>query len=124
MPRRVLENFPYHYHHLIIYEVIQSPIIRSSPDQDDGTFKKADWKRFSLQFDKFVRWISVTAEYYDRFVGYVISTAKKYIPIGYKNEFEELYDDCTDDVDSVIANDLLQALTDAWKDQCIKLQRN
>lgn len=119
--RKVLSEFPHSQHRPIIMEIgTQIPLIRSIP-RPRWNFKRADWKKFSSELDKCLGWIPPTSKNYARFVGAVISTAKKCIPRGYREEYipgwsqnsEELYQNFLETGDQEVADQLLHSLNAA-----------
>lgn len=118
MSRCVLKEFPKSQHRPVILEMgIQIPIIKSFP-KPRWNFQKADWNSFKADLDKCLGWVPPVAANYNRFVGAIISTAKKHIPRGFRKEYipgwseqsEQLYQDFVDSGDPEIADDLLSSL--------------
>jgi Reverse transcriptase (RNA-dependent DNA polymerase)/Endonuclease/Exonuclease/phosphatase family len=116
--RRVLNDFPRSQHRPVMLESgIQIPLINSVP-RPRWNFNKADWKSFTKDLDSNIRWIPPSAQNYSRFVGVVISTAKKHIPRGYRKEYipgwsaesDRLYQEFLQSEDPEIAEDLLYSL--------------
>lgn len=64
----------------------QIPIITSLP-RPRWNFKRAKWPHFSSDLVKCLGWIPPTNGNYGRFLGAVISTAKKHIPRRYRKEY-------------------------------------
>ncbi|XP_072389305.1 uncharacterized protein [Diabrotica undecimpunctata] len=131
--RTVLPDFPHSQHRPVVIEVgIKIPIITSFP-RPRWNFKKADWTTFTERLDKCLGWITPTRENYMRFVGAVISTAKKTIPRGYRKEYvpgwdekcKKLYQEYNESQDREIADELLHSLDAArrqkWMETMEKL---
>ncbi|XP_072395286.1 uncharacterized protein [Diabrotica undecimpunctata] len=113
--RRVLTDFPHSQYRPVIIEVgTQIPLISSIPGPR-WNFKKANWTDFSADLDKCLGWITLNIKNYHRFVGAVLSVAKKHIPRGYRKEYipgwsensEELYQSFLETGDQEIADELL-----------------
>lgn len=84
--RCILKDFPKSQHRPALTKLgIQIPIIRSFP-RPRWNFSKANWLAFSRDLDKCLIWIPPTYKHYKRFVGAAISTAKKHIPRGFRNQ--------------------------------------
>lgn len=128
MSRKVLDDFPHSQHRPIVLEIgIKIPIIHSTP-RLRWNFGKAQWNEFAVQLDKVVRWIPPVSSNYNRFVKAVITTAKKYIPRGFRREYipgwnaetEQLYQEFQNNGDSEIADELLNRLDterlNKWKE--------
>lgn len=116
--RHVLPHFPHSQHRPVLLEIgIQIQTINSSA-LPRWNFSKADWKRFSADLDKNIRWIPPLAKNYDRFVKMTIATAKKYIPRGVRTEYipgwnetcERLYSDFQKSGQTDVADELLHEL--------------
>lgn len=131
--RKVLNDFPHSQHRPVLYEIgIQIPLITSSP-RPRWNFNKADWPGFAEELDKCVRRIPPTLEAYERFVGAVISAAKKHIPRGFRREYipgwseesENLYQQFIESNDHEIADQLLHSLDATrrkkWEDKVSSL---
>lgn len=81
-------------------------------------FKKANWPSFTVDLDKVIRWIPPNIENYSRFVRAVTSTAKKFIPRGFRKSYvpgwnaesDRLYKEFLESGQSEIAEDLLYSL--------------
>ncbi|XP_060524498.1 uncharacterized protein LOC132700921 [Cylas formicarius] len=123
--RKVLDNFPHSQHRPIIYEIgIQVPLITSVP-RPRWNFGRANWTSFAIELDKCLRWIPPTHKNYDRFIGAVISSAKKHVPRGYRKEYvpgwnensDRLYQQFLDSGDGEIADELLHSLDKARRDK-------
>ncbi|XP_060534517.1 uncharacterized protein LOC132706936 [Cylas formicarius] len=123
--RKVLDNFPHSQHRPIIYEIgIQVPLITSVP-RPRWNFGRANWTSFAIELDKCLPWIPPTHKNYDRFIGAVISSAKKHVPRGYRKEYvpgwnensDRLYQQFLDSGDGEIADELLHSLDKARRDK-------
>lgn len=126
--RTVLGDFPHSQHRPVLVNVgIQIPIIRSIP-KPRWNFRKSNWSKFSNELDKVIRWIPPVSENYDRFVGAVLSTAKKCMPRGFRKEYipgwnkdcEDLYQSYITTNDNEIATELLQSLDKARRETWIQ----
>lgn len=85
--RKVLPDFPHSQHRPVIVEVgTQIPLI-TSIHRPRWNVKKTNWTEFSTELDKCLCWIPPSSRNYNRFVGAVISSAKKCIPRGYRKEY-------------------------------------
>lgn len=122
--RTILSDFPHSQHRPAIMEIgIQIPLIRSTP-RPRWNFQRANWTRFSSELDKCLGWIPPHSRNYGRFIGAVISTAKKCIPRGYRKEYipgwsqnsDTLYHNYLKTGDQDIAEQLLSSL-DAARQQ-------
>ncbi|KAG5873285.1 hypothetical protein JTB14_002952 [Gonioctena quinquepunctata] len=79
---------------------------------------KDQWDKFAAQLDKVVRWIPPVSSNYNRFAKAIITTAKKYIPRGFRREYvpgwnaetEQIYQEFQNSGDSEIADELLNRL--------------
>lgn len=116
--RKVLGDFPHSQHRPVIIELGATiPIIQSIPHAR-WNFQKADWSAFSAELDKCIRWIPPKHYNYQRLVGAIISTAKKFMPRGYRKEYipcwnaesQELYDNYQQNKDTETADKLLSSL--------------
>lgn len=123
--RKVLTSFPHSQHRPIIYEVgIQVPLVTTVP-RPRWNFKRANWAGYAEELDKRLRWIPPTHKEYERFIGTVIATAKKFIPRGFRREYipgwneetETLYQEFIVSGDSEIADELLHSLDSARRDK-------
>lgn len=130
--REVLSDFPHSQHRPVIIEVgVNIPIINSFP-RPRWNFLKADWTTFAEDLDKCLGWIPPTRDSYDRFVGAVISTAKKNVPRGYRKEYvpgwndrcENLYQEFTETNDREIADELLHSLDAARREKWMNTVEN
>jgi len=100
------------------------PVINSIP-RPRWNFKKASWKHFSVNLDKVVRFIPPVMKNYNRFVGALLSTAKKYIPRGYTKNYtpgwnkrcEDLYQQYLLDGNGEVADELLSSLDETRKNK-------
>ncbi|XP_072375796.1 uncharacterized protein, partial [Diabrotica undecimpunctata] len=116
------------------YALMFSAVLQNVVKVINGwNFKKADWTTFTERLDKYLGWITPTRENYMRFVGAVISTAKKTIPRGYRKEYvpgcnekcEKLYQEYNESQDREIVDELLHSLDAArrqkWMETVEKL---
>lgn len=126
--RKVLENFPHSQHRPVLLDIgIQIPLITSIP-RPRWNFGKADWQKYSLELEKLIRWFKPTTDNYRRFVGAVISAAKRSIPRGFRKEYipgwDErcalLYHEFQETSDPETAEELLASLNNARKSRWIK----
>jgi hypothetical protein len=116
--RKILSDFPHSQHRPAIIAIgIKIPLITSFP-RPRWNFQKANWSAFSRDLDRCLGWIPPKGENYSRFVGAVISTAKKYIPRGFRKQYipgwsrrsEDLYKDFNQSGDREIADELVASL--------------
>ncbi|XP_050515900.1 uncharacterized protein LOC126890764 [Diabrotica virgifera virgifera] len=130
--RSVLADFPHTQHRPVLITIgISIPIIRSYP-LPRWNLRKANWKKFSEQLDRTLSWVPPTSKHYERFVGAVISTAKKTIPRGYRKEYvpgwtetcEDLYTKFLESGDREIADELLHNIDTARRQKWIKTVEN
>lgn len=85
--RTVSGGFPHSQHRPVFLEVgIQIPLIRSIP-RPRWNLGKADWCKYSQKLDGLLKWITPTSNNYKRFVGAVMSAAKKSISRGFPREY-------------------------------------
>lgn len=85
--RSVEEDFPHSQHRPVVVELgYQIPIIKSTP-RPRWNFSKANWPSFTIDLDKVIRWIPPDIENYSRFLNAVTSTAKKFIPRGFRKKY-------------------------------------
>jgi hypothetical protein len=116
--RRILSDFPRSQNRPVLIETgTKIPLITSYP-RPRWNLQKANWKAFSQDLDKCLGWIPPNKSNYERYVGAVISTAKKHIPRGFRRQYvpgwneksEELYAEYLRSGEQEIADDLLNSL--------------
>lgn len=126
--RKVIPKFPRTQHRPVILQTgLSIPLLSSFP-RPRWNFRKADWNGYKSHLDKVLGWITPTAKNYKRFCGAVISSAKKYMPRGFRKEYvpgwnedcEELYQLYLETDDQTIGDELLGLLNktrrDRWTD--------
>lgn len=130
--RKVLSEFPHSQHRPIIMEIgTQIPLITSIP-RPRWNFGRADWSKFSTELDKCLGWIPPVSTNYVRFAGAIISTAKKCIPRGYREEYipgwsqssEILYQNFLETGNQETADQLLQSLNAARQQKWVETVEN
>ncbi|XP_072378913.1 uncharacterized protein [Diabrotica undecimpunctata] len=116
--RTVLPSFPHSQHRPVIIELgIQIPIVESTP-RPRWNFNKGNWPEFTKELDTCIRFIDPKANNYHRFLGMVMSIAKKHIPRGFRKEYipgwteesQKLYDEFLKSEDPEIGDNLLKSL--------------
>ncbi|KAL4141349.1 hypothetical protein QTP88_004004 [Uroleucon formosanum] len=130
--RKVLNDFPRSQHRPVIANIgIQIPITKSI-QKPRWNFQKANWEEYRKRLDDNIRWIKPESINYGRFVGMVISTAKKCFPRGYRKDYipgwskesDDLYTEYKATYCHLTAEELLNSLTKARKDKWIKTVEN
>ncbi|XP_047996338.1 uncharacterized protein LOC125234175 [Leguminivora glycinivorella] len=125
--RAVLRDFPNSQHRPVFVEVgLKIPLVNSMP-LPRWNFGRADWNAFAGHIEAGIRFIPPTAGNYNRFVGLLLSSAKRhvcrgfrkqYIP-GWNRESESLFKTYRETGDCSIGTELLQSLdanrTSKWK---------
>ena len=85
--RRVLRGFPNSQHGPIIIQIgLQLPLTRAN-NKNKWNFSKAIWDILGQIVDKTIQRIPATPTNYDRFVGLLLSAAKKSIPRGRREAY-------------------------------------
>jgi hypothetical protein len=85
--RKVLNDFPRSQHRPVIANIgIQIPITKSI-QKPRWNFQKANWEEYRKILEDNIRWIKPESINYGRFVGMIISTAKKCIPRGFRKDY-------------------------------------
>ncbi|KAI5739368.1 hypothetical protein M8J77_018417 [Diaphorina citri] len=116
--RKVISQFPRSQHRPVIVQIgISIPLVTSFP-RPRWNFQKADWVGFADGLDKCLGWIPPITDNYQRFCGAVLSTAKKYIPRGFRKDYipgwneqsEQLYRQFLETEDQEIGSELLASL--------------
>lgn len=130
--RSVEKDFPHSQHRPVVVELgYQIPIIKSTP-RPRWNFNKANWPSFTVDLDKVIRWIPPNIENYSRFINAITSTAKKFIPRGFRKgyvpgwnaESDRLYKEFLESGQSEIAEDLLYSLDLNRKDKWMHTVEN
>ncbi|XP_072390744.1 uncharacterized protein [Diabrotica undecimpunctata] len=116
--RTVLPSFPHSRHRPVIIELgIQIPIVEFTP-KPRWNCNKGNWPEFTKELDTCIRFIDPKANNYHRFLGMVISIAKKHIPRGFRKEYipgwteesQKLYDEFLKSEDPETGDNLLKSL--------------
>jgi len=85
--RSVLNNFPKSQHRPIRIQIgIQITLVKTIL-KPRWNFRKANWTAFSKSLDNNIRWIDPIANNYERFIGMIKGTAKRYIPQSYRYKY-------------------------------------
>lgn len=123
--KKVLSDFPRSQHRPVLLNVgTQIPLIRSIP-KPRWNFGKADWESFTSELEFNIQWIPPKAENYGRFVGLLLSTARKHVPRGYRKTYipgwsqkcTDLYNEYLENADPDVADELLQYLDTARRER-------
>ena len=126
--RNILTDFPHSQRRLALIEVGTTiPLVTSFP-RPRWNFQKANWEAFSSNLDRCLGWIPPKANNYTRFVGAVISSAKKAIPRGYRRQYipgwnedcENQYQAFLNSNDQEIADELLNNLDVARREKWVE----
>jgi hypothetical protein len=127
-----LRNFPHSQHRCIIYSVgSMIPTVNSRPIAR-WNLRKADWETYSSVLDSTVKWIPPHPAQYDRFVGAVMTAARRSIPRGYRKNYipgwnEEcsaLYEEYRINGSTETASRLTSALDKARRDRWVETMEN
>ncbi|KAL4107168.1 hypothetical protein QTP88_017552 [Uroleucon formosanum] len=130
--RKVLNDFPRSQHRPVMANIgIQIPITKSI-QKPRWNFQKANWEEYRKILDDDIRWKKPVSTNYDRFVGMVISTAKKCVPRGVRKDFIPGWSKESDDLYKkykatnfpLTAEDFLNSLNNARKEKWIKTVEN
>jgi hypothetical protein len=130
--REVFNDFPHSQHRPVFVNIgLQIPVVKSLL-KPRWYFNKANWNRFSKQFDDCIRWISPEAKNYDRFTGLMIGIAKKHIPRRFRKEClpswsqesEDIYNEYQEMNDNLVADKLLSSLSKTRREKWIKTVEN
>ena len=130
--RKVLGAFPHSQHRPVLISMgITIPLVRSFP-RPRWNFSRADWDAFTARLEQCIRFIPPTIRNYDRFTKLVLSSAKLFIPRGYRKEYipgwsqdcEDLYKEFNNISDSDTADRLLHSLDEARKSKWAKTVEN
>lgn len=130
--RKVLNDFPRSQHRPVMVNIGIQILITKSIQKPRWNFQKANWEEYRNRLDDDIRWIKSVSTNYDRFVGMVISTAKKCIPRGVRKDFipgwskesDDLYQEYKATNCPLTAEELLNSLNNARKEKWIKTVEN
>ncbi|VVC38069.1 Hypothetical protein CINCED_3A000355 [Cinara cedri] len=123
--RSVLNNFRKSQHRPVHIQIgIQIPLVKTIP-KPKWDFRKVNWPAFSKSLDDNIRWIDTTVNNYERFIGMVKGTAKRYIPRGYRHKYipcwneesDRLYAEYQRNGQAETADKLLESLAKGRKDR-------
>lgn len=85
--KTVMGNLPLsQYRPALINWGLQIPIVRSTP-KPHWNISKTNWANYARDLDSVVKWIPSTLENYKRFIGAVLTDAKRNIPRGVRKDY-------------------------------------